>query len=80
MTNNEVTQLFRDIKKMPCFEMDNGELIYFQYNENTNKVECGSVCNAGLIVEYRFTYDKDLPLDVNLQGIYEQLSELQPSE
>ena len=74
--NEEIAQEFSGMKKIPAFEMENGDVLYLQYNKKTNQIEVGGVTNSGLIPEHKFDYDQDLSLDVNLQGIYEQLSEM----
>ena len=74
--NEEIAQEFSGMKKIPAFEMENGDVLYLQYNKETNQIEVGGVTNSGLIPEHRFDYDQDLSLDANLQGIYEQLSEM----
>lgn len=74
--NEEIAQEFSGMKKIPAFEMENGDVLYLQYNKETNQIEVGGVTNSGLIPEHKFDYDQDLSLDVNLQGIYEQLSEM----
>ncbi|MDD6553474.1 MAG: zincin-like metallopeptidase domain-containing protein [Prevotellaceae bacterium] len=72
----EIAKQFSEIDKIPAFTMDNDDLLYFQYNEETNQIEVGGVTNTGLMPEHKFDYDQDLSLDDNLQGVYEQLSEM----
>ena len=68
---------FEKIKNTPAFTMDNGEILYFQYNEETNKIEVGGVTNVGLHPLHEFDYDHDCSLDANLENVYEQLSEME---
>lgn len=72
-----VAKQFSDIKsKIPAFTMPNEDVLYFQYNQESNKIEVGTTTNAGLKVDQTFDYDVDRPLDANLENVYEQLSEL----
>ena len=72
-----VAKLFSDIKsKIPAFTMPNEDVLYFQYNQESNKIEVGTTTNAGLKVDQTFDYDVDRTLDANLENVYEQLSEL----
>lgn len=72
-----VTKQFSDIKsKIPAFTMPNEDVLYFQYNQESNKIEVGTTTNAGLKVDQTFDYDVDRTLDSNLENVYEQLSEL----
>ena len=68
---------FENIKRMPAFTMENGEILYFQYNEETNKIEVGGVTNVGLAPLHEFDYDHECSLDANLENVYEQLSEME---
>ena len=72
-----VAKQFSDIKsKIPAFTMPNEDVLYFQYNQESNKIEVGTTTNAGLKVNQTFDYDVDRTLDANLENVYEQLSEL----
>lgn len=72
-----VAKQFSDIKsKIPAFTMPNEDVLYFQYNQENNKIEVGTTTNAGLKVDQTFDYDVDRTLDANLENVYEQLSEL----
>ena len=72
-----VAKKFSEIKsKIPAFTMPNEDVVYFQYNQEKNQIEVGSVTNIGLSVQHRFDYDVDRTLDDNLDNVYEQLSEL----
>lgn len=72
-----VAKQFSDIKsKIPAFTMPNEDVLYFQYNQESNKIEVGTTTNVGLKVDQTFDYDVDCTLDANLENVYEQLSEL----
>lgn len=72
-----VAKQFSDIKsKIPAFTMPNEDVLYFQYNQESNKIEVGTTTNAGLKVYQTFDYDVDRTLDSNLENVYEQLSKL----
>lgn len=72
-----IAKQFSDIKsKIPAFTMPNEDVLYFQYNQESNKIEVGTTTNAGLKVDQTFDYDVDRTLDSNLENVYEQLSEL----
>lgn len=72
-----VAKQFSDIKsKIPAFTMPNEDVLYFQYNQESNKIEVGTITNVGLKVDQTFDYDVDRTIDANLENVYEQLSEL----
>lgn len=72
-----VAKQFSDIKsKIPAFTMPNEDVLYFQYNQESNKIEVGTTTNVGFKVDQTFDYDVDRTLDANLENVYEQLSEL----
>lgn len=72
-----VAKQFSDIKsKIPAFTMPNEDVLYFQYNQESNKIEVGTITNVGLKVGQTFDYDVDRTIDANLENVYEQLSEL----
>lgn len=72
-----VAKQFSDIKsKIPAFTMPNEDVLYFQYNQESNKIEVGTTTNAGLKVDQTFDYDVERTLDDNLENVYKQLSEL----
>lgn len=72
-----VAKQFSDIKsKIPAFTMPNEDVLYFQYNQESNKIEVGTITNVGLKVDQTFDYDVDRTIDANLGNVYEQLSEL----
>lgn len=72
-----VAKQFSDIKsKIPAFTMPNEDVLYYQYNQESNKIEVGTKTDEGLKVAQTFDYDVDRTLDDNLDNVYEQLSEL----
>lgn len=72
-----VAKQFSDIKsKIPAFTMPNEDVLYFQYNQESNKIEVGTITNVGLKVDQTFDYNVDRTIDANLENVYEQLSEL----
>ena len=78
-----VKEEFQSIKKEPAFEMPSGDILSFQYNEETNKVEVGTVTNAGLAPLHEFDYDHNYTMDENIGDIYSKLSDIeeyQPKE
>lgn len=70
---------FRKIDN-PSYVTINGEEVGVQYNETTNKIELGNICNAGLIVTTSIEYDHNKGLDENLQDAYEAYEEEHPAE
>lgn len=63
-------------QRTPVLEMDNGSILYVQYNKVEDSLDVGNVTNTGLNVEHSFKYDHDFSLDYNIQGIHERLSEM----
>ena len=57
--------------------MPNGTVLYFQYNKETNSIEVGTTTNAGLKVDHTFEYDNSQSLDYNIQGVVEELNEME---
>lgn len=78
VTKNMVAEQFVEMtaKRMPIFEMDNENVLQVQYNKETDHLDVGTLTNIGLAVKHSFAYDHSFTLDVNLQGIHEQLSEM----
>lgn len=78
VAKNMVAEQFAEMtaKRMPIFEMDNGNVLQVQYNKETDDLNVGTVTNNGLAVKHFFSYDHNFTLDDNLQGVYEQLSEM----
>lgn len=63
-------------ERTPLFEMNDGSVLYLQYNQEKDTLDVGSVTNAGMAVQHSFSYDHDFSLDSNLQGVHEKLSEM----
>ena len=78
VAKNMVAEQFVEMtaKRMPIFEMDNGNVLQVQYNKETDHLDVGTVTNNGLAVKHSFAYDHSFTLDANLQGVHEQLSEM----
>lgn len=78
VAKNMVAEQFVEMtaKRMPIFEMDNGNVLQVQYNQETDHLDVGKVTNTGLAVKHSFAYDHSFTLDANLQGVHEQLSEM----
>ena len=64
-------------ERMPVFKMENGDLLYIQYNKEKDTFDVGTVTNTAMIVKNSFPYDHNFTLDSNLQGVHEQLSEME---
>ena len=70
---------------MHCFELETefdengevlgGEIVYFEFNEEKNAIEYGSVCNVGLCVKGCMQYDDDFSILRNLENLYTCLKE-----
>lgn len=84
--SEDVKELARDMaegqfdemagRRMPAFEMENGDVLHIRYNRGTDRLDVGSATNAGLAVLHSFPYAYDRSLDDNLQNAYEKLSEM----
>ena len=71
---------FENNLKTPCFgefidNKGNNTVLYVQFNDETNSMEIGSVCNIGMLVDFTIPYDADFNLDANLQHALEILEE-----
>lgn len=75
MTHEAFTALAHH--KQPVFQMPNGAILNLQYNKQEDNFDVGTVTNAGLNVKHSFPYDHDHSLDMNIQGVYEQLHEME---
>ena len=64
-------------QKIPAFEMPNGEVLYVEYNKESDTLDVGQPTNAGLVAQHRFPYDHNVGLDANLQTVNEKLNELE---
>lgn len=75
MTHEAFTALAQH--KQPVFQMPNGAILNLQYNKEGDNLDVGTVTNTGLSVKHSFPYDHDHSLDMNIQGVYEQLHEME---
>lgn len=75
MTHEAFTALAQH--KQPVFQMPNGAILNIQYNKQEDNFDVGTVTNAGLSVKHSFPYDHDHSMDMNIQGVYEQLHEME---
>lgn len=72
MTEERFTAMAR--QREPVLEMPNGDILHIAYNRETDSLDAGSVCNAGLAVRHSFPYDYNSTLDANLQEVVEKLN------
>lgn len=72
---NMTADEFAAIQKEPVFEMPNGEILYFQYNKETDKIEVGTATNNGLAVSDTFMFERDKSVEANLANVYEDMSQ-----
>ena len=64
-------------QREPVIEMPNGDILHIAYNRETDALDMGSVCNAGLAVRHSFPYDYDKSLDDNLEDVSEKLNNME---
>ena len=62
------------LQREPVLEMPTGDILHIAYNRDTDSLDVGSVCNAGLAVRHSFPYDYDKSLDANLEEVSEKLN------
>ena len=62
------------LQREPVLEMPSGDILHIAYNRDTDSLDVGSVCNAGLAVRHSFPYDYDKSLDANLEEVSEKLN------
>lgn len=72
---NMTADEFAAIQKEPVFEMPNGEILYFQYNKETDKIEVGTATNNDLAVSDTFMFERDKSVEANLANVYEEMSQ-----
>lgn len=71
-----VAKQFSDIKsKIPAFTMPNEDVLYFQYNKETDKIEVDTATNNGLAVSDTFMFERDKSVEANLANVYEEMSQ-----
>lgn len=63
-------------RKHPVFQMPDGGILSLQYDKDKDCLDVGTVVNAGLTVKHSFPYDHEHSLDMNIQGVSEQLLEM----
>lgn len=61
-------------RKMPIFEMPSGDILYVEYNKESDMLDVGPATNAGMIAQHRFPYDHNASLEANLQEVDEKLN------
>ena len=62
------------LQREPVLEMPSGDILHIAYNRDTDSLDVGSVCNAGLAVRHSFPYDYDKSLDANLEEVSDKLN------
>ena len=62
------------LQREPVLEMPTGDILHIAYNRDTDSLDVGNVCNAGLAVRHSFPYDYDKSLDANLEEVSEKLN------
>lgn len=75
MTAEEFSELVQ--RKMPIFQMPNGDLLNLQYNKDKDSLDVGTVTNAGLAVKHSFPFSHDHSMDANISSAYEQLLDME---
>ncbi len=71
---------FENSLKTPCFgefidNEGNNTVLYVQFNDDTQSMEFGDVCNIGMLVELTIPYNNDFSLDANLQNALDEILE-----
>lgn len=64
-------------RKMPIFEMPSGDILYVEYNKESDTLDVGSATNAGMIAQHRYPYDHNVTLEANLQEMDEKLNDME---
>ena len=62
------------LQREPVLEMPTGDILHIAYNRDTDSLDVGNVCNAGLAVRHSFPYDYDKSLDANLEEVSDKLN------
>lgn len=76
---DEMAQIKKDRPNFcQCFEFENGEFLYVDYDEDTNELYAGHLDNGGVSKEYVIEYDQDLDLQPNLEELYSSIIEKHP--
>ena len=71
---------FENNLKTSCFgefvdNKGNNTVLYVQFNDETNSMEIGTVCNIGMLVDFTIPYNTDFSLDANLQNALDEILE-----
>lgn len=61
-------------RKIPAFGMPSGDVLYVEYNRESDTLDVGPATNAGMIAQHRFPYDHNASLEANLQEVDARLS------
>lgn len=64
-------------RKMPVFEMPSGDILYVEYNKESDTLDVGPTTNAGMIAQHRYPYDHNVSLEANLQEVDEKLNDME---
>lgn len=64
-------------RKMPVFEMPSGDILYVEYNKESDTLDVGPATNAGMIAQHRYPYDHNASLEANLQEVDEKLNDME---
>lgn len=77
-SEDKALDLFAETRhKMPVFEMPNGDVLHVDYNRDRDSLDVGTMTNVGMTVKHHYPYDHNMTLDANLQGVNEQLNDLE---
>ena len=71
---------FENSLKTLCFgefidNEGNNNVLYIQFNDDTNSMEIGSLCNMGMLVELTIPYNDDFSIDANLENVLNEILE-----
>ena len=64
-------------RKMPIYEMPSGDILYVEYNKESDTLDVGPATNAGMIAQHRYPYDHNVSLEANLQEVDEKLNDME---
>ena len=54
--------------------MPSGDVLYVEYNRESDTLDVGPATNAGIIAQHRFPYDHNTSLEANLQEVDAKLN------
>ena len=71
---------FENSLKNPCFgdfidNEGNNNVLYVQFNDDTQSMEIGTLCNIGMLVDLTIPYNNDFSLDSNLENALNEILE-----